>query len=146
MIDDGGRGKIAWTWVPNVSIGPFEFGEGIEEYFDAFEILEIPEEYDPEVEWEVFGLPDEDVRIFTSEGRIISVACYGEFFLEGRNLIGMPYENVEAMLGQEPDEVGDPIPIEDEEQVPIEFDSLGLQIWTVGGVVVSVFSFADESE
>lgn len=62
---------------------------------------------------------------------VVSVGCYDNLLYQGRNLLGLTLEEIREVLGQE-DEIGEMIG----EEIPVEYESLSLQLWFRGDVVV----------
>jgi len=140
--------KYEWNWKPCVSVGAFCFGEYIAAYFKEFDIVPVPEEYDDDVGWEVYSIPGTDIRIYTRNSRIISINIDDHLNYRSKNLIGMKLSDVCSLLGKEPDEFGEPLTIGEEDQITVEFDSSGLQLWLsediVAGAVCTSPEFFDE--
>lgn len=130
--------SILYKWIPNKSLGKFVLGAPINQYDN---LILMEEEYDKSVEWEVYKPIDSDMlRIFVEENKIISIACYDTCSYQDTNLIGKKLGELEKILAQKPTEIGEPIELDiGGEQIPIEFDPVGLQVWIKDGVVVSAF-------
>ena len=124
-----------FLWIPLVSVGPFKFGDDINNYFVQYRLKQIPEEYNEKVNWDVYALPNEELRIFSENGRIVAVACEKICAYEDLNIIGMKMGKVAQAIRIEPDF------IETEEltggpQDVYDYDALGLQLWLKDGIVV----------
>jgi len=122
-------------WIPLERVGPFKFGCSIKEYVQKYGLVNIPEEYNEKVDWEVYKFCEGD-RIYTENGRIISVLCSSNCLYKGRNLIGMPIDQIQVILGCKPDNV-EMLELSDGPQKIYDFEKLGLQLWVMGGNVVT---------
>ncbi|WP_089724377.1 hypothetical protein [Candidatus Thiosymbion oneisti] len=125
---------------PLRGVGPFLFGEVIEPLINKLGLIELPEEYDDEVGWITYTIPEQDICIYSEDGKIVSVACYEDCWYKGRNLIGLAFQDVVQLLAPTnlPNEP-DAIEIDDEEQMvyDIEIESADVQLWVRDGVVVT---------
>ena len=122
---------------PRKSVDDIHFGlslqtlvaEGYAEDVDCF---------DESTKWKTFK-KDGDCEFYVKDGSVVCIACFKNCLINGVPIIGESVGRIVATLGQ-PDEIGDPIWVsDDEQQIPYEFFSLGLQFWVESGRVVSVF-------
>jgi len=123
--------EIIWNWTPRVSVGPFRFGDPIDDYIDRFKLTRFHDELEKrfEFDWETYDVPGHRVQIHVKEKKIESVACYETCLFDGFNLIGATIESVVEKLGHAPNEIGEAIEIGDEFQTTAEFASIDLQLW-----------------
>lgn len=97
--------------------------------------LEKPDEV---IGWRTF-VRDGAVVCYVEEGVVVTIACFANCHLDGKNLIGLTIAQIVSMFGV-PDEIGEALWVsDDEQQTPYEYEAKGLQIWFEGGAVVSVF-------
>ena len=123
-------------WIPMKSVGPFKFGSLIQKYHEKFCLKRIPDEYNEKVGWDVYGISDEDIRIYFEEGKIEAVSCETNCIYKDIDMIGMAIEELINILGNEPDVVGSE-ELSDGQQEVYDFDKLGLQLWVKKGIVVA---------
>ena len=128
----------SYNWVPNVSVGEFRFGTPVSDYVDVGRVTKRT--YDPELGGGDWYADENDDPVITVDehGLINDILCYDGLFYRGRNLIGLHIEEVVKVLGQSPDEYGEPVELDDDDvQITAEFEDLGLQLWLRDGVAVS---------
>jgi len=132
-------------WIPLKSVGPFNFGSLIQKYYGKFCLKYIPDEYNEKVGWDVYGISDEDIRIYFEEGKIEAVSCGINCIYNDMNMIGMKAEELISILGDKPDTV-ETEELSDGLHEVYDFDNLGLQIWTKKGIVVTAIcsGYCDE--
>ena len=130
---------MKFEWIPREKLGDFEFGTPIEKYIKKYNLETLPEEYDNKVGWDVYSLPNTNVRIFVENGSIISIACYEECWYQGTNLIGLNIEEASRLIGSNPSDDVDLIYIDNEPQQVFEFEDLEAQFWVKDGKVVTIF-------
>lgn len=108
--------------------------------------VENRDRYNEIIRWRSFSR-DDTLVCYVKDDVFIAYACFEDCCLHGRNLIGLSEFELMALLGQST-ETGESIWVGDEEQqVPFEYESVGLQIWFERGRVISVFGDAgDEFE
>ncbi|MFC4158960.1 hypothetical protein [Chitinimonas lacunae] len=122
---------------PRVSVDDVLFGANFQFLMSAG-YVECPDSYDEETKWRIFRKNDE-VDIYIKDDTIICIACFQDCVIDGICLIGMSPADLIAALGN-PDEIGEAVWVSDnEQQIPYEYFSLGLQIWFEADKVVSVF-------
>ena len=84
------------------------------------------------------------LHCYVKDGHLVCVKCFSSCYFGGENLIGKTPEEIMKLLGK-PDEIGDPLWVSDQvQQLPYEFDDLGLQVWFESEKVVSVFCDAGQ--
>lgn len=128
------------NWIPLKKIGPFIFETQIDDYIKKYQLTLIPEERDETVKWDVYKVSDIDMRIYTEEGMITSVALYDNCFYKGHNLIGMSFHDVMEVLSLPiPSAPSDIIEVDEEDEFIYELDSLEAQIWVRRKKVVTVY-------
>ena len=120
-------------------VGPFLFGEAIEPLVDKMGLIEIPEESEDATGWVCYTMPGQAIRIYSEDGKIVSIACYEDCWYGGINLVGAAFQDVVGLLGtvrlsDEPNV----IEIDDEEQTVYEIESDEVQLWVRDEVVVTV--------
>ncbi len=135
------------TWIPLKCVGPFNFGDQIDEYRNNFFLKLIPEEYNEKVDWDVYGITNDEIRIYVENGKIEAVSCEADWFYNGKNMIGMRIKDVLNLLRMEPDTVETEELVEGPQEV-YDFGDLGLQLWVKNGVVVTAIcsGLCDEEE
>ena len=113
--------------IPNKSYGIFVIGEYIEKYLHLDHVISELE-FDEDYEFSNFK-----INVWVKKKKIETIRCDAECYLQGRNLIGMLYEDFLALVKDEPSK-------EDICYVPVyrnrgqnqkvyDFDDLGLQVW-----------------
>jgi hypothetical protein len=135
----GDEGEMTLDWVPLKRVGPFRFGEAVKGYIAEYALVLLPEEYEPGVRWSVYSAPNVDVRIYAEDGAILSVACYEECLLNGRELIGLDIATATRIIGSRPSGDVDLIEMVDGPQEVYEFEDVEGQVWVKDGRVVTVF-------
>ncbi|WP_089725566.1 hypothetical protein [Candidatus Thiosymbion oneisti] len=125
---------------PLQGVGPFRFGEMIEPLVDKLGLIGVPEGDDDVTGWIGYTMLGQDIRIYSEDGKIVSIACYEDCWYKGRNLIGSTLQDVVWLLGpanlsNEPNV----IEIDDAEEVVYEIESVEVQLWIRDGVIVTVF-------
>lgn len=135
-----------FEWVPAVRVGPIRFGDDILQHVNNLPIRLCDNAFGVEgLTCYGYG-PDEIPAYFVDDnGRVDDIVCPQKLIFEGTDLIGLPIDRVIGILGQTPDEYGEPFEVDDDDlQIPAEFESLGLQLWLRDGIAVSaVVSFAN---
>ena len=128
--------EMTFDWVPNVAVGPLKFGELVSPHVESG-LLEFCADLSNDSDCFVLAGKN-DPAVYTNEkGAIDDILTDQKLVFRGQNLIGMRIEAVVDLLGQEPEELSEPIELDDDVQVSAEFDSLGLQLWLRDGVAVS---------
>ena len=131
---------MSHNWIPLRRVGCFEFGSGIADCIGTHHLVEIPEEYNETVGWKVYRSPgDDNIRIFSENGEVVSVACYDECLYQGVNLIGLSLEEFVQVVGSQPLAQPDTILVDDGPQKVFEFDDVEAQVWVKDEKVVTVF-------
>jgi hypothetical protein len=90
--------------------------------------------------WETYEVPGNKTKIYVNKNSIIEdIGCFDNLYYNGKNLFTLTFNEVREILGLE-DEIGESIynyyDEEPYEKTPIEFESLGLQLWFRGGFAV----------
>lgn len=127
---------ITMELIPLKSIGPFLFNSELSHY-TSLALTELPEEYDKEVGWRSYALPDNDVRIYVENGTIVSIACYDECIFCNYDLVGL-HEEVSKSIIQSKLTHLEIMELDDEVKVILEYDDIGMQVYIKDGVVESV--------
>ena len=129
-----GVDKNNYELIPRHSLGIFVLGDLIDNYLDLphdFEHIDI-DFYDG-YEHDDYYFYKQDVTVWTINNKIDSVRCSVECWWQGKNLIGMLYEDFEYLVQQKPDsEDCEYVPISDfrgQNQKIYNFDDLGLMLW-----------------
>lgn len=132
---------MLYNWIPNRSVGDLALGSKISHYKN---LVLVEEEFHESVDWNIYRLKDNDtIRVYVEKKNIISILCYEKFFYQGINLIGKKLKEVEKILEQKTSEFGEPVDLgNDGIQIPVEFESIGLQAWVRdgAGTIVSIFA------
>ena|GEM_PF-676115 len=131
---------------PLQGIGSFPLGGAIEPLINKLGLIELPEESKDATGWIAYTMPGQDIRIYSEDDKIVSVACYEDCWYKGRNLIGSAFQDVVRLLG--PATLSDEpnvVEIDDEEQVVYEIENANVQLWVRDGIVVTVICYAEES-
>lgn len=116
-------------WVPNICYGEFFFGEDINKYIDVYNLIQDMETPDS-TGWRQYRVPGKEVYIEAEHGKVVSILCYEEFFYKGTNIISSSLDDLEKLLGSACADIGDSVVYFDgDEQTPVDFDPLGLQVW-----------------
>ena len=127
-----------FEWIPLKQVGFFKFGDDVEVCIDK--LTKVNEEKNEKVGWEVYTIDDLDIRIYAENGKMVSIACYGNFYYKGMNMIGCTIDDVNDLLEITPMDDIDEIEIDDEIQRIYEYYPVDLQIWTKDGEVVTIFA------
>lgn len=118
-----------WRWVPGKSIGPFTFGERVEQYVADYGLRKRRPDCSI-ADWETYEFPAFESWIVVEMGRMIEVHCVDEVEYNDRDLIGMLSSDVRELLGKENKK---------EENVglghALYYDELGLTLFVVNDVV-----------
>lgn len=111
-------------------VGPFQFGNNINQYFSAFEFEFSPKETEYQ-DWDAYSYNDGMIDIFTRDGIIETIGCRGDCFLEGNFLIGMNIDTFFSVfkIDKSTIEVDVVYFMDDTEQDVYEVDPLSLQVW-----------------
>lgn len=115
--------RSLFVWDPMISVGPFKFDTEIHDYLEEYK-LELIEEATEPVNWDTYSDSEKNIYISTENSRIISISCYENLFYEETDLIGMSFESIKNRFG-EPNKID----YEIGGKIPVEYYSLGLQIW-----------------
>ena len=121
---------------PLKSIGPFMFNSELINYV-YLSFSELPEEYDEVVGWQSYTLPQNDVRIYTENGKIVSVACYDECILGDFNLVGLE-EGIFKSIIQSKLSHSESMELDNGIKDVLEYDDLGIQACVKDGFVESI--------
>ena len=128
---------MEFKWIPKTSYGIFKMGFPLSK--KARELLEFEPEEDS-TNWMKFRMRDEEILVFTENDKIVSIACYKEFYIRGVNIIGLKLSEAIKQIGEEPEKKVDEIEMDDSVQMVYEFEDAQLQLWTKKGRVVTVFT------
>lgn len=128
--------EMTFDWTPDVGVGPLKFGEPVLKHVQSG-LLEFCADLSDDSDcYKLAG--QGDPAVYADENNAIDdILTDQQLVFRGKNLIGMRIEAVVDLLGQEPEEISEPIELVDDVQVAAEFDSLGLQLWLRDGVAVS---------
>ena len=121
---------------PLKCIGPFLFNSELINYVDL-SFSELPEEYDEVVGWQVYTLPQNDVRIYTENGKIVSVACYEECILGDFNLVGLEVGIFKSII-QSKLTHSESMELDNGIKDVLEYDDIGIQAYVKDGFVESI--------
>lgn len=128
---------------PFISVGPFFFDKSVDDY-QSYDFVFEPS--DDKTEWSEYDLPEFGLTLYVENGLIVSINCNKQCWLNGINLIGYNIYEFAEQFG---------LPIEDREfdqlytanldqyQDVYEFDELGMQIWSLKGVIQTVICSPD---
>lgn len=126
--------------IPNISVGDFFLGHNIDEYlvYEHEYYSKNTDEFADDL-YEFYSPP---VSIWTNNNHnIIIIGCYKECYLQGRNLLKMPFEEFLSFYKVVPD-YSDKIYLlvngRGQNQMVYDFDQLGLQIWVWRNKIVTV--------
>lgn len=121
-----------WEWVPNKSIGYFQFGQKIDLNVLPFKCKKVKSVSNDE-EWCTYEIVDDKSRFSVTEGILISVECVNRFVYMGKNLIGLAYHELVGLFDKK-------LTIEDtwENGKEISCDELGIIIWVENDLVESI--------
>src|ERR1700675_2714270 len=89
-----------WHWVPGKSIGPFTFGERVEQYVAEYGLRKRRPDCSI-ADWETYEFPGFESWIVVEKGRITGVHCVDKVEYRDSDLIGMPSSDVRELLGKE---------------------------------------------
>jgi hypothetical protein len=123
------------------SVGPFEFGNDIDQYVPDFKFEFSPKETEDE-DWDTYSFNNGMIDVFTRDGIIESIACRGDCYLEGNFLIGMNIDLFFSTFNIDKSAIDVDVIYfpDDTEQDVYDVDSLGLQIWVdAEDLIVTVF-------
>lgn len=127
---------------PLKSVGPFLFDSSISNYSD-FMLHEVDEEFDEEVGWKAHTIPDKEVRIYTENEKIVSIACYDELYLDGNNLIGLEVGVFKSIINSELSDY-EKIELDNGIKEILDYDSLGIQAYAMYGFIDSITCSGNE--
>lgn len=132
--------KVRWTWIPNVSVGPFRFGEPLPSGLPSINLVSLYKDVDPFDE--SFDVNNGAAQIWIDEGKFHGAEVASSLFLGSKNLIGMSGEEAMKLIGggwtiEDPDEFGDRRLLNDE---------LGVWLWEEDSFVDSVTVFRDDED
>ena len=122
--------------VPLKRVGPFEFGKSIDSYHHL-SLIEIPEEYDKEVNWRVYSVKNKDIRIYSDKGIITAIACYDECFFNNINIIGLSFDEFKSNINLKPTG-SDKMELDDGIKEVYDFDELAIEVFVKDGIIISV--------
>jgi hypothetical protein len=128
---------INWNWKPLISVGPLKFGQPAIPLIKKYNLIALESDCESS-DWDTYEFPNSQTRIYVENSYIDSVGCYDNLIYEGTNLLGLSLNEIRSILGNE-NEIGEVI----EMQTPIEYETLGLQLWledkiTIGGICYRV--------
>lgn len=131
--------NIIWDWKPLESIGGIKFGDCINELAKKYHLHPLKKMYESD-EWETYEIPENLTKVYVAKDQIVEdIGCFDNLYYNGKNLFNLTLDEVREILGLE-DEVGEAIynyyDEEPYEKIPVEFESLGLQLWFRGGIAV----------
>ncbi len=135
---------VKLNWIPLKAVGPFKFGSSKKEY-KQFHLKEISEEYNEKVNWQVYEIPNYDIRIYFEDDLITSIACYREIYFKDINLIGKTFSKLKNIIDSEPLEHST-LEMSSGLQDIYEFDELALQVWVEKNKVVTIFCSSEYEE
>lgn len=136
-----------WNWQPNVGLEPFKFNTLIDEYIAQFELFLDPDDSPDTTDWIQYKMPNHEVSIDVENKKIVSIFTDESFCYQGNTLLGKKVSELESIIAQKPDNVGEPVDYGDGNiQIPLEYDSLGLIAWICNDVVISAsfYEFEDD--
>ena len=126
------------VWNPSKGIGPFQIGVKIEEYIHEFDLELVLEEMKDSDDWEAYRIKNrDDIRIYSVDSKVESIACYMHCNYKGNNLIGMTIKQLINVLNTEPEEEVDKYDLDDGIQFVYEFDIYGCQVWVKDNIIVT---------
>jgi hypothetical protein len=139
-----GAQEISWDWQPLVSVGPIKFGELAEPAIQKFSLQKQEKPFES-FDSDTYEFPNCETRIYVDENqKIEDVGCSDNIYYQGENLFGLTLDEIRLRFGKE-DKIGETLYFEfedgDFEEIPVEFEKLGLQLWLRDGVVVSAMVF-----
>jgi hypothetical protein len=131
--------NIIWNWKPLESVGEIKFGIHINELTERYNLHLLEKIYESD-EWETYEIPENLTKVYVAKDhRVEDIGCFDNLYYNGKNLLNLTLDEVREILGSE-DEVGEAVynyyDEEPYEKIPVEFESLGLQLWFRGEVAV----------
>ncbi|WNF48445.1 hypothetical protein RHP75_08540 [Pseudomonas sp. SG20056] len=137
--------NILWDWTPNKSLGPVKIGSSIDAYILSLGFI-YDEDSDPADGWVSYIDKAGDVYIDVSDGLVVSITSYGEFYYKSLNLIGATILELGALVGRVADEVGSAVEFDDGDiKNSYDYFDLGLQVWASQGVITSATCLSYDS-
>jgi hypothetical protein len=127
---------VSLFWEPLIAVGPFKFGTSIQQYIEMYS-LQFVDDTDEVDCWLTYITPDKTTYIYAEGENIVSIACYECLFYQDQNLIGLSVSEIRKLLGNE-DEIGEVVG----GGIPIEYFSLGLQLWVQEEFVTDVTCYS----
>jgi len=144
-----------WTWIPNVSVGPFRFGTPITNYLkryslcdgDEYNTLTYPDLKLKSLQSEGFEkmnqyiIPtyDSAFTVYTTSGVIDEFRLETYLFYNCQDIIMTSIEEAMEIIGRSDYDDERTEEVIDEIQRVFYFYDLGLSLWTQDGVVVTAF-------
>lgn len=122
--------------IPLKRVGPFIFDSHFDHY-SFLNLIEIEEEYLPVVNWNVFTIEKKDIRIYFENNLLVAISCDDECFYNGKNLIGLSFEELKSVLMIEPDAF-DEEDLDDGIRQVYNFNSLELVVYVEEDKVISI--------
>ncbi len=138
-------------WDPKVSVGPFHFNDNIENYTKIYELTvsTLPKSH-IEIQFGILQYTYDyyihDIQVFAdSKKHITCISCHKTCCYRNVNIIGLTSAELFHLLDQKPDEIGKPIEIGNENQIPIEYYNYEAQIWISEstGIIRSIYCSSD---
>jgi hypothetical protein len=122
---------------PNEGVDEVRFGMSVAQLVASGYMGKV-ERYNEITEWRTFAR-DESLLCYVKTNVVIAFACFENCHVREKNIIGLRDSELIAILGQ-PSEIGDALWVSNnQQQIPVEYEKEGLQIWFEDGKVVSVF-------
>ncbi len=134
---------MKFVWIPFRKVGVFVFGEDINNLINKYNLLFLSDERNENVGWNVYTMPEDDIRIYTENDNIISIACYENCYYNNINMIGCSIEEICNMLKSKYNNDIDEIEIDDKPEKVYDFDDYGVQVWERNGKIVTVICDAE---
>ena len=124
-----------YEWIPNIGVGPVKFGTRVQPYIDDGTLRTSSDSDDGDE----YSYPDETLEVDADErSNVEFITKFERLVFGGKNLVGMTLHEVNILLGQEPDEVDDPIEFDDGDILKqISYVDLGLLISVRDDIVVN---------
>ena len=123
----GGNNMEKFELIPNKSYGIFIIGEYIEKHLHLDHVISDIEFYYS------YEFTDLKINVWVENDKIETVRCDAECYFQGKNLIGMLYDDFLSLVKQEPsnkDICYVPVSRDrGQNQNVYDFDDLGLQVW-----------------
>jgi hypothetical protein len=133
-------------WVPNVSLGDIVIGRNISVYEKSVGAVVNPEISSDITGWVNYDIPGTETDISVENGMVVAVSSYESCVYNNIEMIGLSREELESLLGCQPDEEGDPVLFDNGDiSTPLEFFKLGAEVWLEDGKVTLV-SISDSRE